>query len=424
MSLILVGTSHRAAPVDVRERLSLEERDIPHTLDQLRQLPGLLGVSVLSTCNRVEVVASGNDKEEGLITRMVDFLSERSSIDRDEIEKYLYVLQHGEVVRHVFRVAAGLDSMILGEPQIGGQVRAAYQAALAHGALDPLLHKLYEHTFRAAKKARTVSGIGLNAISVPFAGIELARKIFGDLGGLTVLVLGAGKIAELTARHLHDIGVRSVVVANRAFERATSIAQELGGRAVRFETIEEELSSADIVIASTAAPHFVLTREQVERGIASRRRRDLFLIDLSVPRNLDPEIAKVAGAYLYNIDDLKDFAEANQEKRRKKAGVAEEIVEREAGQFLQRLASQQAVPTILELQERLDEIRKTELERCLRRMGPLTTDQQAAIEQLTSGIINKILHYPIVRLKESVVDQQDEGGVKIRDTIRKIFGLR
>jgi glutamyl-tRNA reductase len=340
------------------------------------------------------------------------------------VEKHLYILRHGDVIRHLFRVTAGLDSMIVGEPQIAGQVRVAYQAAVDNETLDPLLHKLYEQTARVAKRIRTETGIGEHAVSIPYAAVELAKKIFGELDGLKVLLVGAGKIGELTAKHLQGNGLRDVVVANRAFEKGEELANRFGGKAIAFDEFPAHLAEADIVIASTAAPQFVIRPEDVAAAVARRRRRDLFFVDLSVPRNIDPAVANVQGAYLYNIDDLREIADSNKEVRLKKAEAAERIVDREVEAFLHRIASQEAIPTILELQQRLEAIRAAELEKCLRKMGPVTPEQRAAMDMLSNGIINKVLHYPILRLKESTAEPKPETGEAIRETIRRIFGLR
>jgi len=421
MSLIVLGVNHRTAPIEVRERLSISETHSEAFLTSVRSIQGVRGAALLSTCNRVEIVVSSDD--EDVIEPVIDHLRHDADLDRATLENHLYVLRNGEVVRHLFRVASGLDSMILGEPQIGGQVRQAYQFASTHGMLDPVLQQLFDATLRAARRVRTETGISEHAVSIPYAAVELARKIFGDLKGLEVVLAGAGKIGELTAQHLSGFGLKSIFVANRAFVRATELAHRFGGEAIRFEDLESRLFTSDILIASTTAPHFILNAEDVERAMVSRRRRSLFLIDLSVPRNLDPAIAAVEGAYLYNIDDLADVAQANREKRQGKTNAAEELIAREADGFLRKLAGHDAVPTILELQSRLEQIRKNELEKCLRRLGPITTHQQEAVEMLSTSIINKVLHYPILRLKESAADAKPEERESFRNTIRKIFGI-
>lgn len=421
MPLILVGLNHRTAPVEVRERLSIPDNKLDDTTASLREIEGVDGAAVLSTCNRVETIVSTRD--EDVIESIVHWLAVRGGTMRSELEKHLYILRHGDVVKHLFRVASGLDSMILGEPQIGGQVRKAFVTATQLGTLDSLLSQVCEHTLRVAKKVRTETGIGEHAVSVPYAAVELAKKIFGDLRGLQVLLLGAGDMGELTAEHLHKQEVKQVFVANRSFERAIELATLFEGAAVQFDKIEEQLPLCDIVIASTAAPHFVIEPFQVTKALEVRKkRRNLFLIDLSVPRNINPAVASIDGAYLYNVDDLQQVADSNLELRQQKAREAEQIVLREVEQFRKRLVAQDAVPTILELQQRLESIRTAEVEKCLRNVGPVTTEQRAAIEQFSTQLVNKILHYPILQLKDASDEPHERES--LRRTIRKIFGLR
>ncbi|MGZ7033276.1 MAG: glutamyl-tRNA reductase, partial [Thermoanaerobaculia bacterium] len=313
------------------------------------------------------------------------------------------------------------DSMILGEPQIGGQVRCAFHTARKQGSFDPLLRQVFEQTLRVAKKVRSETGIGLHAVSIPYAAVELAKKIFGELKGLRVLLLGAGDMGELTAEHLHKQQVQQVIVANRSYERAVELAQRFHGEAVQFDSIDEHLAASDIVITSTSAPHYVVDAVQVRRAMETRRRRSLFLIDLSVPRNLDPEIAAIEHAYLYNVDDLRHVAADNAMMRKREGEEAERIIGEEVLAFQKRLMAQDAVPTIRELQQRIEEIRAAELEKCLRKLGPIAVEQRDAIEQLTQQMTNKILHYPIVHLKESSDAPQERESV--RRTIRKMFGL-
>jgi len=360
-------------------------------------------------------------QSEDVIESVVNWLSVLAGTERSTLENHLYILRHGDVVKHLFRVASGLDSMILGEPQIGGQVRTAFRVADSLEALDVLLTQLFDNTMRVAKKVRTETGIGEHAVSIPFAAVELAKKIFGDLRGLRVLLLGAGEMAELTAEHLHQHEVNQVFVANRSHNRAVELAKRFGGEALQFESVDERLATCDIVIGSTAAPHYLIDAAQVRRALEARRNRTLFLIDLSVPRNIDPAITKIAGAYLYNVDDLQNVADANLELRQRKAEQAEEIIAREVDSFRRRLVAQDAVPTIVELHARLEAIRTAEVEKCLRKLGPVTAEQRDAIEMLTTQMINKILHYPILQLKESSNEPQERES--LRRTIRKIFGL-
>lgn len=417
--LILAGLNHRTAPVDVRERLSVADAQLEVTLGALKAIDGVDGAALVSTCNRVEVIVS--TRKEDVIDTLVRWLAERANTSRVEIEKHFYILRHGDVVRQLFRVASGLDSMIVGEPQIGGQVRTAFAIAQEVGTLDTVLTQLFENTMRVAKKVRTETGVGEHAVSVPYAAVELAKKIFADLRGLQVLLLGAGDMGELTAEHLHQQRVRQVFVANRSFERAGELARRFEGQAVQFDRLDEHLAQCDIVIASTAAPHYVIEPEQIARALEARRMRNLFLIDLSVPRNIDPAVARIEGAYLYNVDDLQQVADANRELRQQKALDAEQIVAREVEAFLRKLMTQDAVPTILELQQRLEAIRMAELEKCLRKVGPMTPEQREAIERFSSQLVNKILHYPILELKDASDEPQERAA--LRRTIRKIFGL-
>jgi glutamyl-tRNA reductase len=289
------------------------------------------------------------------------------------------------------------------------------------GTLDTLLTQVYENTMRVSKKVRTDTGIGEHAVSVPYAAVELAKKIFGDLRGLQVLLLGTGDMGELTAEHLHQQQVKQVFVANRSHERAVELANRFEGSAVQFDRIEEHLGKCDIVIASTAAPYFVIEPSQVTRALDVRRNRSLFLIDLSVPRNIHPAVAEIDGAYLYNVDDLQQVADANLGLRQQKAGDAEQIVLREVEAFRKRLVAQDAVPTILELQQRLEAIRTAELEKCLRKVGPMSAEQHEAIEMFSTQLVNKILHYPILQLKDASDEPRERES--LRNTIRKIFGL-
>jgi len=419
MALVLVGVNHRTAPVEVRERLSMENKLGEHVAS-LREIRGVDAGAIVSTCNRVEVVVSA--PSEDVISSIVNWLAERGGAARADLENHLYVIRHADVVKHIFRVASGLDSMIVGEPQIAGQVKNAFQVSHDQHGLDGVLQQLFEQTMRVAKKVRTDTGIGEHAVSVPYAAVELAKKIFGDLSAVNVMIIGAGEMAELTAEHLAGFGPKQVFVANRAHERAVALAARFHGDAIHFDAIEPRLAACDIVVASTGAPHHIIAVDHVERALANRKQRNLFLIDLAVPRNIDPAVAGVDGAYLYNIDDLQLVADSNRALRGQKAQQAEEIVAREVDGFRKRIATQDAVPTIVELQQRLEEIRAAELEKCLRRVGPITPEQRDAIEMLTTQMVNKILHYPILQLRDGAEEPLERES--LRRTIRKIFGLR
>ncbi|MDP9191439.1 MAG: glutamyl-tRNA reductase [Acidobacteriota bacterium] len=414
-SFFLVGLNHRTAPVDVRERLSVGENKLAEVTQSLTHLPSVGGACVLSTCNRVEILVSST--ADDAVDSVIDWLARYGGTPREVLEPHLYIQRGSDAVAHLFRVTSGLDSMIVGEPQIAGQVKKAFGGA----TLDAPLQQLFEQTMHVAKKVRSQTGIGEHAVSIPYAAIELAKKIFGDLTGLRVLLLGAGEIGELTAEHLAAQHVRQIFVANKTYERAVELSRRFGGSAVQFGSFEEQLAECDIVIASTGAPHYVIEPAQVMRALEARSQRGLFLVDLAVPRNIDPAIANIDGAYLYDVDDLQHVADANRELRRCKAARAEEIVLAEVRSFRRRLAMEDAVPTIVELQQRVDELRAAELEKCLRKIGPLRTEQREAIEQLSLRMMNKILHHPIVQLKEPSHEPQERES--LRRTIRTLFGL-
>ena len=405
----LIGLNHRTAPVDVRERLSVNEARLADVTAELTTLRGVEGACVISTCNRVEVVVSA--AAEGVVEDVIDWMARYGRTSREVLEPHLYVRSGAEAVSHLFRVASGLDSMIVGEPQIAGQVKKAF----AGGSLDSTLRQIFDQTMHVAKKIRHQTGIGEHAVSIPYAAVELAKKIFGELEGVRVLLLGAGEMGELTADHFAAQRVQQIFVANKTYERAVELSTRFGGIAVQFESFEEQLTACDIVIASTAAPHFVIEPKQVLRALEARGQRGLFFVDLAVPRNIDPDIARVDGAYLYDIDDLQHVADENLERRRCKAAQAEGIVAAEVRAFRRRSIAGEAVPTIVELRSRLNEIRTAELEKCLRRLGPITVQQRHALEQFAVQMTNKILHQPIVELKQNE---------SLRGVIRAMFGLQ
>jgi glutamyl-tRNA reductase len=415
--ILVVGLSHHTAPLPVREAVAFIREGVPEALERLRATAGLEEAVILSTCNRVEIYGRG--REPGAAERVALFLADHGRLAPDD-RSLLYRLEGEAAVRHAFRVAASLDSMVLGEPQILGQVKAAYEDAAAAASLGSLLNALRNRSIAAAKRARSETGIGQNAVSISFVAVELARKIFGDLRERTVLLVGAGKMSELAARHLVRGGARASVLGGRRFERASELAASLGGRAAPFESLREELSKAEIVISGTGAPGTVIARADVEAAQAARRYRPLFLIDIAVPRDVDPEAAKVKGVFLYDLDDLRAVAEANLRERRKEAAAAEAIVEREVQEFMAWRKSLDVVPLVVELRQRGEEIRKHELEKARARLGSLTPDQEKAIEALTTSIVNKILHAPTVQLKEIASNGHASEQVGF---IRKLLGL-
>jgi glutamyl-tRNA reductase len=416
MQLALVGLSHKTAPVEIRERLAFNSDALRSALTSLVGRQDVTEAIILSTCNRVEVVAESPD--DRLIR---EFLCEFHQIPHDAVSKHLYSLRNADVIRHVFRVASSLDSMIIGEPQILGQVKEAYRIATDTGTVGMHLSALMNRAFAVAKKVRNETGISQSAVSVSYAAVELARKIFGDLTGKTVMIIGASKMGELAAKHLKRNGVSSVLVTNRTFERAVELAQVFEGAAVPFEHFTDHMEHADIVISSTGAPHFIITKALAEQVIHRRKNKPVFFIDIAVPRDIDPTVNEIDNAFLYDIDDLQQVIDANLKERMKEASRAEEIVDSEVLAFCQKMQSREVVPTIIQLKETLDKLRRDEIERNRRLLKDLTPEQQAAVDQLTQSLVNKILHHPIEQLKQMA---RDEEGPEFADILRKIFNIK
>ncbi len=414
--IVVVGLNHETAPVAVREALAFPKETLPEALARVREETGLGEAVILSTCNRVEVYGRSTEESKDAVAA---FLARYHAREPGDIAPHLYRLEGEAAVRHAFRVAASLDSMVMGEPQILGQVKDAYEAAEKAGSLGAVLNALRNRSIAAAKRARTETAIGRNAVSVSHVAVELARKIFGELRDRAVLLVGAGKMSEVAARQMVRDGARASVLGGRTFEKAEQLAAALGGRAAPFEALRSELARADIVISGTGAPGVVIRREDVEAAQAARRGRPLFLIDIAVPRDVAEDAAKVPGVFLYDLDDVKKVAEANLRERKKEASAAEAIVEEEIREFLEWRRSLDVVPLLVELRRRADEIRRGEIEKARRRLGPLTPEQESALEAATSAIVNKLLHGPTVQLKQMAGDGQPERV----GFIRKLFGL-
>jgi glutamyl-tRNA reductase len=415
--LVVAGVSHRTAPVEIRESLAFVKDALPETLRRLREAGPVNEVMILSTCNRVEVYAQAGDADGA--HRLAEFLAVSHGRAPADLETYVYRLSGDEAVRHAFRVAASLDSMVIGEPQILGQVKEAYQIADGAGTLGSLLQALRNRSLASAKRARSETGIGHNAVSVSYVAVELARKIFGDLRDRNVLLVGAGKMSELAARHLVRNGARATVLGGRTFAKAEQLAASLGGRARPFESLREELGKADIAISGTGAPGIVIHHEDVAAARAARR-RPLFLIDIAVPRDVDPSVRDLEGVFLYDVDDLRSVAEANLRERRKQAAAAEALVEREAREFLDWQRSLDVVPLLVELRRRGEEVRAAEIAKVRTRLGALSPEQEEALQAATTAIVNKLLHPPTVQLKEA---SRNGHASEHLGLIRKLLGL-
>jgi glutamyl-tRNA reductase len=418
MNLIVIGVNHQSAPVEVRERFAVPEERLPEALKTLASQPGIEEAMIVSTCNRVELVARVASAEadiHGVMQKLYGF-------DPRIYREYLYEYRERDAVRHVFRVASSLDSMVIGEPQILGQVKEAYATARAVGTVNSQLDALCSRAFAVAKRIRSETAIATSAVSIASVAVDLAKKIFGHLDGKSVYLVGAGKMCELAARHLLAHGANRIFVGNRTPERAAALAQKFNGEALAFDQLYDTVDRADIVITSTGAPHTIFRKEHGEKFLSRRRNRPMFFIDIAVPRDVDPEMNKLDGIFLYDIDDLQQVVASHISDRRLEANRAEAIVQVEVDKFEARLQTLEVVPTIVSLQEHLETVRQAEIDRVRGRLGTLTPEQELAVEALSRGIINKILHTPIATLKSAARETSDS--TTVIDLVRKLFNLR
>ena len=420
MNVVLVGVSHKTAPVDIREKLHFPEPRLGEALHQLRTQFGFEESLILSTCNRVELVAETSIPDEGL-HQLKQFIYAFHQVQPDNFERFLYSYTQTEAVHHIFRVASSLDSMVLGEPQILGQIKNAFTLAKGAGSVGRTLNSVMTRAFYVAKRVRSETGIAGSAVSVSYAAVELAKKIFNKLTGKTVLILGAGKMSEMAANHLTHSGVSRVMVWNRSYPSAVEVARLFKGEAILPEELFKHIQQADIIISSTGAPHFILTREDGERIIHLRKNHPVFIIDIAVPRDVDPEINKVNNIFLYDIDDLRNVVDANMRQRQKEAQSAEDIVRQEVESFVRHSQTLDVAPTIVRLREHWEKVRLDELAKNRKRFGDLSREQEVALENLTQSLLNKMLHGPISELKR--VSSQPADGTAL-DVIKRMFGLK
>ncbi|HXS94575.1 MAG TPA: glutamyl-tRNA reductase [Candidatus Limnocylindrales bacterium] len=420
MKLLITGVSHKTAPVEVREALAFREDSLPSALADLRSRQGVTEAVILSTCNRVEITITTDDSSDP--NAIIDgFLADRRAADAARLAPYLYRHEGRQAIHHLFRVAASLDSMVVGEPQILGQLKTAYAAAKDCGAVCGWLENLLTRTFSVAKRVRSETGIGQMAVSVSYAAVELARKIFGDLSGRKIMIVGAGKMSELAARHLRRSGAAHVFVTNRTHERAVQMAELFQGTPVDYTRFVSMLPEVDIVITSSGAPHYVLHKEEMQRVISARKNKPMFLIDIAVPRNIEPTVNDLSNIFLYDIDDLQEVVNANLRERHKEAEHAEALVEEEVERMMARLKVAEIAPAIVSLQEQLEHIRAGEMEKIRRKFGPFTPEQEQAMDILTRGIINKIAHGPICELRTHAAHPE---GAHVVAAIKKAFHLQ
>ncbi|MFB3777469.1 MAG: glutamyl-tRNA reductase [Bryobacteraceae bacterium] len=419
MRLAITGLNHKTAPVEVREKLAFDERALPNAFRELRSQDGIDEALILSTCNRVEVaVTTGDDADPQ--PWLAEFLARSGHIEPQALEPHLYHYEGREAVRHLFRVAASLDSMVVGEPQILGQMKAAYAQAKAQGGVGGFLENVLTRAFSVAKRVRTETEIGQSAVSVSYVAVELAREIFGSLSGKKVLVVGAGKMSELAARYLHRSGAAQIFVTNRTHDRAVEMAQVFQGSVVEYNRFAAMLPEIDIVITSSGAPHYILYKQEIKRVIELRRNRPMFLIDIAVPRNIDPSVNDLDNVFLYDIDDLQKVVDRNRQGRSQHAEQAEAIISEEVERTLARLKEREASPIIVRLQEQLEQVRQAEVERLRSRFGELTPQQEEALEALTRGIMAKIAHGPIAELRKRAGEPD---GIQTVELIRRVFRL-
>ncbi|MDR3792077.1 MAG: glutamyl-tRNA reductase [Terracidiphilus sp.] len=401
MTLALIGVNHKTAPIELRERVAISRDDLAETTRALAATPGVTECMIVSTCNRVELLAA----VEGSGAELSSFLANHFGLDPKVLGPHVYEYRDQEAVRHLFRMAASLDSMVVGEPQILGQVKEAFAVARSAGTVGGHLEHLLQGAFAAAKKARSETGIGSNSVSIASVAVELAQKIFGSLQGRTVFLVGAGKMSELAARHLVQQGAGTILVTNRTHERARRMAEELEGavtpQVVPFEQLYEAAGNADIIISSTGAPHHIFRREHGQAFLHRRRNRPMFFIDIAVPRDVDPAMNNLDGIFVYDIDDLQQVAAAHMAERSREATDAETLIAQEVERFHQRQRTVNVAPAIVALQRKAEEIRTAELQRLHARLGSLTEEQLAAVEALTRGLVNKFLHPPMQALKQA-----------------------
>lgn len=417
-NIVLLGINHKTAPVELRECIAFTGDESVTALQTLHRQPDINEVLLYSTCNRVELLFVTDNKSR-TISATKDFIAEFNKIPLEQFDDALYIHEGDEAVRHVFRVASSLDSMVVGEPQILGQIKAAYRIATEFKSSGVILNRLLHRTFFVAKRIRTETGIGDRAVSISYAAVELGRKIFGKLAGKSVLLVGAGEMAELAVEHLIRNNASTIFVANRTFEKGVELAQKFKGKAIRFEEISNFLELTDIIISSTGSPDFVITRDQVKNVARKRRNRPIFFIDIAVPRDVDPRINRLTNSYVYDIDDLQGVVDDNLEDRQKEAIKGERIIDEAVISFRHWYDSLAVVPTIIALRNKMESIATAEIKKTLQSHN-IPDDSVTALQKMTGALINKILHDPTIFLKN---DKMVEDKSLYIDIIRKLFKL-
>ncbi|BCS98272.1 glutamyl-tRNA reductase [Desulfoluna limicola] len=417
--IVLTGLNHKTAPVETRERLAFSASEAKEALGALRARPEIDEVMLLSSCNRVEVLMAARDCDAAVAASKA-VVADFKGLPQADFESCLYTHHDNAAVRHMFRVAASLDSMVVGEPQILGQVKGAYHLAASEKASGPLLNRLMHRTFHVAKRVRSETGIGDSAVSISYAAIELARKIFGSLEGRKILLVGAGEMAELAVEHLIQHQAGDIFVANRTLERGVELARRFNGSAIALEELPEALKEVDIIISSTGSPTYVITRDMVKQGVKSRKGRSIFFIDIAVPRDIDPAINRLSNAYVYDIDDLKEVIDGNIESRNVEAVKAERIVEEGVVAFARWVEGLHTVPTIKAMRSKVGAIAECEVEKTLASLTGLSDEERAAIRRMGQAIVTKVVHDPIRFIKDGCHNRDESRALSYA---RSIFNL-
>ena len=415
MTLLAIGINHNTAPVSIRERLTFPTDILPHSLHELWQIREITEAAILSTCNRTEFYC---DLETANQQILIDWIAENRCLKTTEFAPYLYCHTESNLIRHMFRVACGLDSMILGEPQILGQMKKAYQTASDAGTIGKYLGKLFQHSFSAAKKVRTDTAIGSSAVSVAFAAVRLSLQIYDNLNNLTAILIGAGETIELTARHLHQQGIGRIIIANRTYDNAHNLASQFNGYAIALSELPLHLAEADIIVTSTASQLPILGKGLVESAIKKRKHKPMFMVDLAVPRDIEPEVAQLQDIYLYTIDDLQNTINESMNSRRQAAEQAEEIIETQVEHFLAWLRSQGAQSTIRDYRLQAEQIRNEALVKALRTLKN-NTNPEEALTRLAHTLTNKLIHTPSIQIRQAGTNERHD----LVAAAREIFKL-
>ncbi len=407
MRICHIGLNYKTAPVELRERLAVPESEVQGILQAQIQHVAIREAALLSTCNRVEMTLVTHDPDAA-IALAHEWFAGKAGLPLSEVIEHLYAYTTDDAVRHMFAVAAGLDSLVLGEPQILGQVKASYELALEAGTAGHILHRFYQSTFAAAKRARSETAVGKQAVNISSCAVELAKRIFGDLSGKTVLLIGAGEMAELAATHLKANGCTEILVANRTLERARKLAIAFEGHALTMDELPQYMDRADIVISGTGASTYVLLPEDVQPAMKKRGGNPMFLVDIAVPRDIDPRIADIAGAYVYDIDDLQQVVQGNQKQREREAEQARALIEEDVQVFLKWLKSLETVPLIRGIQQQIEQARQDEMEKAKRYLKGLSDEQQEAVERLSKALMKRFMHPTMQTLKTLPDDMEGD----------------